>query len=117
MFMFIKNNKLEKIPSGAFSSLPHLRELYLQNNLLTNSGMDNTTFRSYFFITLLLLTNPLQLSIILYPEQSIYSLCISFFFFLYTFHCLTFSHQVSFFTLGFLLYSFITLLHIATLTI
>lgn len=45
--MFLQNNKLEKIPSGAFENLPHLRELYLQNNLLSNSGMENTTFRSY----------------------------------------------------------------------
>lgn len=54
MTMFVQNNKLEKIPSGAFENLPHLRELYLQNNLLTNSGMDNTTFRSHslsLFIT------------------------------------------------------------------
>ncbi|TTI46066.1 Podocan [Bagarius yarrelli] len=42
--LHLKNNKLEKIPSGALENLPHLRELYLQNNLLSNSGMDNTTF-------------------------------------------------------------------------
>ncbi|KAM9445327.1 podocan [Clarias gariepinus] len=42
--LHLKNNKLEKIPSGAFENLPYLRELYLQNNLLSNSGMDNTTF-------------------------------------------------------------------------
>ncbi|KAF4078422.1 hypothetical protein AMELA_G00199080 [Ameiurus melas] len=42
--LHLKNNKLEKIPSGAFENLPHLRELYLQNNLLSNSGMENTTF-------------------------------------------------------------------------
>ncbi|KPP70204.1 podocan-like [Scleropages formosus] len=38
------NNKLEKIPPGAFDSLSHLRELHLQNNLLSNDGMDNETF-------------------------------------------------------------------------
>ncbi|MCJ8742091.1 hypothetical protein PDJAM_G00078020 [Pangasius djambal] len=42
--LHLKNNRLEKIPTGAFENLPHLRELYLQNNLLSNSGMDNTTF-------------------------------------------------------------------------
>ncbi|GAA6081135.1 podocan, partial [Tachysurus ichikawai] len=42
--LHLKNNKLEKIPSGAFENQPHLRELYLQNNLLSNNGMDNTTF-------------------------------------------------------------------------
>ncbi|XP_048034143.1 podocan isoform X2 [Megalobrama amblycephala] len=39
-----KNNKLEKIPAGAFDNLSHLRELYLQNNFLSNDGMDNETF-------------------------------------------------------------------------
>ncbi|XP_068949077.1 podocan-like [Petaurus breviceps papuanus] len=39
-----QNNKLEKIPPGAFSELTSLRELYLQNNYLTNEGMDNETF-------------------------------------------------------------------------
>ncbi|KAJ8277891.1 hypothetical protein GJAV_G00081320 [Gymnothorax javanicus] len=42
--LHFKNNKLEKIPHGAFNNLPHLRELYLQNNLLSNDGMDNETF-------------------------------------------------------------------------
>ncbi|KAM4640843.1 podocan isoform 2-T3 [Discoglossus pictus] len=42
--LHLKNNKLEKIPPGAFSNLSDLRELYLQNNLLTNEGMDNETF-------------------------------------------------------------------------
>lgn len=40
-----QNNKLEKIPHGAFDSLSYLRELYLQNNLLSNNGIDNETFR------------------------------------------------------------------------
>lgn len=39
-----QNNKLEKIPPGAFSELSHLRELYLQNNYLTDEGLDNETF-------------------------------------------------------------------------
>lgn len=38
------SNRLEKIPTGAFEDLQNLRELYLQNNLLTNDGMDNETF-------------------------------------------------------------------------
>ncbi|XP_041696080.1 podocan [Coregonus clupeaformis] len=42
--LHLKNNMLEKIPSGAFDSLTQLRELYLQNNLLSNEGMDNETF-------------------------------------------------------------------------
>uniref|UniRef100_A0A8C7MAU0 Podocan n=1 Tax=Oncorhynchus kisutch TaxID=8019 RepID=A0A8C7MAU0_ONCKI len=42
--LHLKNNMLEKIPSGVFDSLTQLRELYLQNNLLSNEGMDNETF-------------------------------------------------------------------------
>ncbi|XP_052397287.1 podocan-like [Carassius gibelio] len=42
--LHLKNNKLEKIPAGVFDSLFHLRELYLQNNFLSNDGMDNVTF-------------------------------------------------------------------------
>ncbi|KAK9954651.1 hypothetical protein ABG768_016701 [Culter alburnus] len=42
--LHLKNNKLEKIPAGAFDNLSHLRELYLQNNFLSNDGMDNETF-------------------------------------------------------------------------
>ncbi|XP_078529585.1 podocan [Lissotriton helveticus] len=42
--LHLKSNKLEKIPKAAFSHLRGLRELYLQNNLLTNEGMDNETF-------------------------------------------------------------------------
>ncbi|XP_040263655.1 podocan [Bufo bufo] len=42
--LHLKNNRLEKIPSGAFSNLMGLRELYLQNNFLSNEGMDNETF-------------------------------------------------------------------------
>lgn len=42
--LHLKSNRLEKIPTGAFEDLQNLRELYLQNNLLTNDGMDNETF-------------------------------------------------------------------------
>uniref|UniRef100_A0AC11E1U0 Podocan n=1 Tax=Ovis aries TaxID=9940 RepID=A0AC11E1U0_SHEEP len=42
--LHLKNNKLEKIPPGAFSELSNLRELYLQNNHLTDEGLDNETF-------------------------------------------------------------------------
>lgn len=41
----MQSNKLEKIPAGALNNLQNLRELYLQNNLLTNEGMDSETFR------------------------------------------------------------------------
>ncbi|XP_077134140.1 podocan [Ranitomeya variabilis] len=42
--LHMKNNRLEKIPVGAFSHLLGLRELYLQNNFLSNEGMNNETF-------------------------------------------------------------------------
>uniref|UniRef100_A0AAY4DK78 LRRNT domain-containing protein n=1 Tax=Denticeps clupeoides TaxID=299321 RepID=A0AAY4DK78_9TELE len=42
--LHLKNNKLMKIPHRAFENLSSLRELYLQNNFLTNDGMDNETF-------------------------------------------------------------------------
>ncbi|XP_067582272.1 podocan isoform X3 [Pseudorca crassidens] len=42
--LHLKNNRLEKIPPGAFSELSNLRELYLQNNYLTDEGLDNETF-------------------------------------------------------------------------
>ncbi|XP_051956653.1 podocan-like [Xyrauchen texanus] len=42
--LHLKNNKLEKIPAGAFDHLSNLRELYLQNNVLSNDGVDNQTF-------------------------------------------------------------------------
>lgn len=45
MHVLLQSNKLEKIPAGAFDNLSNLRELYLQNNLLSNEGMDNETFR------------------------------------------------------------------------
>lgn len=41
----MQSNKLEKIPAGALDNLRNLRELYLQNNLFTNEGMDSETFR------------------------------------------------------------------------
>lgn len=41
----MQSNKLEKIPSGALDNLQNLRELHLQNNLLSNEGMDSETFR------------------------------------------------------------------------
>uniref|UniRef100_A0A4W5QEZ8 Podocan n=1 Tax=Hucho hucho TaxID=62062 RepID=A0A4W5QEZ8_9TELE len=44
--LHLKSNKLEKIPSGVFDTLTQLRELYLQNNLLSNEGMENETFRT-----------------------------------------------------------------------
>ncbi|XP_062871123.1 podocan, partial [Trichomycterus rosablanca] len=55
--LHLKNNKLEKIPAGALENLSHLRELYLQNNLLSNSGMDNTTFSSLSSLEYLDLSN------------------------------------------------------------
>lgn len=45
LLLLLQSNKLEKIPAGAFDNLSNLRELYLQNNLLSNEGMDNETFR------------------------------------------------------------------------
>lgn len=45
LFSLLQNNKLEKIPAGVFDNMPNLRELYLQNNFLSNGGLDNDTFR------------------------------------------------------------------------
>ncbi|XP_060685775.1 podocan [Hemiscyllium ocellatum] len=42
--LHLKDNKLEKIPKGAFDHLSNLRELYLHNNYITNDGIDNETF-------------------------------------------------------------------------
>uniref|UniRef100_A0A668S9W9 LRRNT domain-containing protein n=1 Tax=Oreochromis aureus TaxID=47969 RepID=A0A668S9W9_OREAU len=53
----LQRNKLEKIPAGAFDSLPNLRELYLQNNLLSNEGMDNETFSQLSSLECLDLSN------------------------------------------------------------
>lgn len=55
--LHLKNNKLEKIPAGAFDNLSNLRELYLQNNLLTNEGMDNETFSQLSSLECLDLSN------------------------------------------------------------
>ncbi|KAM6938157.1 podocan isoform 1-T3 [Lycodopsis pacificus] len=55
--LHLKSNKLEKIPEGAFDNLPNLRELYLQNNLLSNEGMDNETFSQLSSLECLDLSN------------------------------------------------------------
>lgn len=55
--LHLKSNKLEKIPGGAFDNLPKLRELYLQNNLLSNEGMDNETFSQLSSLECLDLSN------------------------------------------------------------
>ncbi|KAM9385578.1 podocan isoform 1-T2 [Pholidichthys leucotaenia] len=55
--LHLKSNKLEKIPAGAFDNLPNLRELYLQNNLLSNEGMDNETFSQLSSLECLDLSN------------------------------------------------------------
>lgn len=40
-----QDNLISKVPRGALSRQTHLRELYLQHNQLTDSGLDATTFR------------------------------------------------------------------------
>ncbi|KAF3691331.1 Podocan Precursor [Channa argus] len=55
--LHVKSNKLEKIPAEAFHKLPNLRELYLQNNLLSNDGMDNETFSQLSSLECLDLSN------------------------------------------------------------
>ncbi|TNM87653.1 podocan isoform X1 [Takifugu flavidus] len=55
--LHLKSNKLEEIPVGAFNNLPNLRELYLQNNLLSNEGMDNETFSNLNSLECLDLSN------------------------------------------------------------
>ncbi|KAK2836024.1 hypothetical protein Q5P01_016508 [Channa striata] len=55
--LHVKSNKLEKIPAGAFDNLRKLRELYLQNNLLSNEGMDNETFSQLSSLECLDLSN------------------------------------------------------------
>lgn len=66
----MQNNELEKIPAGAFDNLFHLRELYLQNNFLSNDGMDNETFRSAWhiiYLTLFLLHSSLLPNLLVKP--------------------------------------------------
>ncbi|XP_073333324.1 podocan [Pagrus major] len=55
--LHFKSNKLEKIPAGAFDNLPNLRELYLQNNHLSNEGIDNETFSQLSSLECLDLSN------------------------------------------------------------
>ncbi|XP_037530657.1 podocan [Nematolebias whitei] len=55
--LHLKSNKLEKIPAGALDNLRNLRELYLQNNLLTNEGMDSETFSQLSSLEYLDLSN------------------------------------------------------------
>ncbi|KAM8764511.1 podocan-like protein 1 [Rhynchonycteris naso] len=42
--LYLQNNLISKVPRGALSRQTHLRELYLQHNQLTDSGLDATTF-------------------------------------------------------------------------
>nr|XP_019601699.1 PREDICTED: podocan-like protein 1 [Rhinolophus sinicus] len=42
--LHLQNNLIAKVPRGALSRQTHLRELYLQHNQLTDSGLDATTF-------------------------------------------------------------------------
>ncbi|XP_044109986.1 podocan-like protein 1 isoform X2 [Neovison vison] len=42
--LHLQNNFISKVPRGALSRQTHLRELYLQHNQLTDSGLDATTF-------------------------------------------------------------------------
>ncbi|XP_032744024.1 podocan-like protein 1 [Rattus rattus] len=42
--LHLQNNLISKVPRGALSLQTQLRELYLQHNQLTDSGLDATTF-------------------------------------------------------------------------
>ncbi|XP_063514777.1 podocan-like protein 1 isoform X7 [Pongo pygmaeus] len=42
--LHLQNNLISKVPRGALSRQTQLRELYLQHNQLTDSGLDATTF-------------------------------------------------------------------------
>ncbi|EDL92238.1 rCG64264, partial [Rattus norvegicus] len=44
LFSLWQNNLISKVPRGALSLQTQLRELYLQHNQLTDSGLDATTF-------------------------------------------------------------------------
>lgn len=45
--LHLQNNLISKVPRGALSLQTHLRELYLQHNQLTDSGLDATTFSDH----------------------------------------------------------------------
>ncbi|XP_061469841.1 podocan-like protein 1 isoform X2 [Rhineura floridana] len=42
--LHLQNNHISRIPKGALNSQWRLRELYLQNNNLSNNGLDTSTF-------------------------------------------------------------------------
>ncbi|XP_077185925.1 podocan-like protein 1 isoform X2 [Paroedura picta] len=42
--LHLQNNRISRVPKGALSRHWRLRELYLQNNNLTNDGLDPSTF-------------------------------------------------------------------------
>uniref|UniRef100_A0A2K6S857 Podocan like 1 n=1 Tax=Saimiri boliviensis boliviensis TaxID=39432 RepID=A0A2K6S857_SAIBB len=52
-----KNNLISKVPRGALSRQTQLRELYLQHNQLTDSGLDATTFSKLHSLEYLDLSN------------------------------------------------------------
>lgn len=55
--LHLKSNRLEKIPAGAFDNLLNLRELHLQDNLLSNEGFDYHTFSQLSSLEYLDLSN------------------------------------------------------------
>ncbi|XP_039108263.1 podocan-like protein 1 isoform X2 [Hyaena hyaena] len=48
--LHLQNNLISKVPRGALSRQTHLRELYLQHNQLTDSGLDATTFSKLYHL-------------------------------------------------------------------
>ncbi|XP_049733085.1 podocan-like protein 1 isoform X2 [Loxodonta africana] len=46
--LHLQDNLISKVPRGALSRQTQLRELYLQHNRLTDSGLDNTTFSKLY---------------------------------------------------------------------
>ncbi|KAM9685363.1 podocan-like protein 1 [Trichechus inunguis] len=46
--LHLQNNLISKVPRGALSRQTQLRELYLQHNRLTDSGLDATTFSKLY---------------------------------------------------------------------